>query len=521
MPGQSALIEDLIADLAEVLEIPPERYESAERSYKSVGKWLDRPESAFTQINVHVYTQGSFRLGTAIRPVNGEEHYDLDIVCEFSLCKSNTTQKQLHSALGRELQLYAQAHGMEAPSPWVRCWTLNYADSAQFHMDVLPSVPDEQRQRRLREQMKVSAAFVQSSVAITDSTHPNYNRVSDEWPVSNPNGYATWFYDRMRPAFEMKRKAMMLLDKLASISEIPEFRVKTPLQAAIQILKRHRDLRFEEEPEFRPTSIVITTLAAHSYQQEATIFGALDSILSRMGSFVENRGGQYWIPNPTDPRENFADAWNAEPSKREAFFDWLETAQTDFRSAAESDDVVEFMRSLAPRMGRQIVEAAVSKRKRPMLRQGALPPLSGIKEALQKILDAPHRRPPIWRKISAGKVWFESANADRLGFRTLNLLNGGSSVPVGHNLAFACKTDVKPPFEVYWQIVNTGEAARKAHNLRGRFERSDSSSLKTGQDAKYPGTHSIECFVIKDGYCVASTGPLIVRIVEDNKSSWL
>ncbi len=46
--------------------------------------------------------------------------------------------------------------------------------------------------------------------------------------------------------------------------------------------------------------------------------------------------------------------------KREAFFDWLETAQTDFRNAAESDDAVAFIQSLAPRMGRQLVEAAVA-----------------------------------------------------------------------------------------------------------------------------------------------------------------
>ena len=88
MLGQSTLIEELIADLAEVLDIPAERYESADRSYRSVGKWLDRPESRFSSVKTDVYTQGSFRLGTAIRPANGEEHYDLDIVCEFTLSKA-------------------------------------------------------------------------------------------------------------------------------------------------------------------------------------------------------------------------------------------------------------------------------------------------------------------------------------------------------------------------------------------------------------------------------------------------
>jgi len=127
--------EELISDLADALDIPVERYASADRSYKSVCSWLERPESRFAQVQINAYTQGSFRLGTVIRPVNGDEHYDLDIVCEFSISKLARTQKSLHDDLGHELRSYAARHSMEAPSPWRRCWTLNYSDSAQFHMD--------------------------------------------------------------------------------------------------------------------------------------------------------------------------------------------------------------------------------------------------------------------------------------------------------------------------------------------------------------------------------------------------
>jgi len=404
---------------------------------------------------------------------------------------------------------------MEDPSPWDRCWTLNYADSAQFHMDVLPALPDEQSQRRIREQMKVSAEFVGTSVAITDRNHPNYLRLSEEWPVSNPNGYATWFYERMKSAFEMKRRAIMLAEKKASVSEIPEFRVKTPLQSVVQILKRHRDLRFEEEPEFRPTSIIITTLAAHAYQQEASSFGALQSILSRMNLFVEQRNGRYWIPNPTDPRENFADGWNTEPKKRDAFFDWLETAQADFKNAAESTDVVSFLQSLAPRMGRRLVEAAVAQRNRPMLKQSGLVVRDAVKYAIQRILDAPHRKPVIWPTLKEGRLWFESTTAKRDGFRSFPLPNDGASVPIGHHLDFVCKTDVRPPFHVYWQVVNTGAAAKAARDLRGQFQSGviESRGLVRRETAKYPGTHSIECFVVKEGYCVAKSGPFIVNII--------
>ena len=199
-PTQAA--EELISDLADSLDISDSRYESAERSYKSVSSWLDRPESRFANIRFNVYTQGSFRLGTAIRPFDGSEDYDLDIVCEFSKSKFSQTQKQLFDDLGYELQLYAGAHSMEDPSPWRRCWTLNYADEAQFHLDVLPCVPDAQRQRRLREAAALSQEHVEKSVSITDKEHENYRLLTDDWPVSNPNGYADWFYARMKAAFE-------------------------------------------------------------------------------------------------------------------------------------------------------------------------------------------------------------------------------------------------------------------------------------------------------------------------------
>jgi hypothetical protein len=241
--------EDLISGLAESLDISQRRYEAADRSYKSVSTWLDRPQSRFAGTHFNVYTQGSFRLGTVIRPFDGSEDYDLDIVCEFSQSKLSQTQKKLFDDLGYELQLYASAHTMENPSPWRRCWTLNYADEAQFHMDVLPSVPDAERQRRLRKAAALSEEYVERSISITDKEHENYLRLTDEWPVSNPNGYAEWFYGRMKTAFESKRRAIMLLEKRADVSQIPAFRVKTPLQAAIQILKHHRNHRFSEEPD--------------------------------------------------------------------------------------------------------------------------------------------------------------------------------------------------------------------------------------------------------------------------------
>lgn len=419
--------EDAIEGLARALEVPVSRYESADRSYKSVCNWLERDGSRFADCTIDVYTQGSFRLGTAIRPVDGDEHYDLDIVCEFGRGKYETAQKDLQDDLGHELKLYAERYDMDEPTPWRRCWTLNYADEAQFHMDVLPSLPDGTRQRELRKALALTLDHVDGSVSITDSDHPSFRIVSDEWPSSNPNGYADWFYDRMKVVFEALRKSIMLRDAKADVADIPTFRVKTPLQSAIQILKRHRDLQFAKTPAAKPASIVLTTLAAHAYQQESTVSGALFSILERMDQFIECRDEGYWIANPSDPRENFADHWNDDPAHREGFYEWLALARQDFATAARLNDPARIVEALAPRMGRALADSAVQRQ--PANQGSAMGIIRTVGRSVQKIIDAPHRRQPQWPVVSSGEAAIVSAVSERSGFRPAEFVSDGHEWP--------------------------------------------------------------------------------------------
>ena len=94
----------------------------------------------------------------------------------------------------------------------------------------------------------------------------------------------------------------------ASVDEVPDYKVKTPLQRATQLLKRHRDTMFNGD-EDKPISIIITTISAHAYNGEQTICETLRTILKNMHLFVENRHGVNWVMNPVNPMENFADKW--------------------------------------------------------------------------------------------------------------------------------------------------------------------------------------------------------------------
>jgi hypothetical protein len=509
LPGRvpiTASAESVLEQLASKLDISDTHYEAAERSYQSVGEWLNRAESSLARYNPAIYSQGSFRLGTVVRPPSDEDCFDLDIVCEVDCSKEQMTQQQLKDAVGIELAAYAKQRRMQAPESGQYCWTMLYADSAQFQMDVLPAIPDETHQRLLLKARGLDVTWVKTAIGLTNTEHPQYYLFCREWPTSNPRGYGNWFRKRMEPAFLAKRRSVALLEGKADVEQIPEYRVKTPLQSAIQILKRHRDGAFADRLEFRPASIILTTLAAHAYAQEESISGALFSILVRMDAFIESRDGIAWIPNPTDPRENFANRWEGEPGLKDAFAEWLQTARQDFQVVAHLSDAGAITERLAKHMGRSLLEK-VSLRGTPSVLAARRP------TALARILGAAHRQAPSWPVVHTGSAGI-TATASRDGFRPARFWSNGPALAKHCTLKFEASTDVPWPYHVYWQIVNTGEEARDARCLRGSFEltHTERGGLRKIESTLYAGTHSIECFIVRNGYCVAQSAPFIVNI---------
>jgi hypothetical protein len=505
-------VEKLLEDLAESLQIPPSRYEEAERSYKSVGKWLHRDNSRLRDTDPQVYIQGSFRLGTAIKPVSDEEDYDVDLVCELSLSKTHLTQAQLKAALGYELKLYAKAQGMETPEEGRRCWTQNYADGAQFHMDTLPSIPDGVAQRLLLESRGHTTEWSDTAIAITDRDHPRYRQITPNWPHSNPKGYGNWFRSRMAAIFTERRRAMAR-DIRASVEDIPDYKVRTPLQSAIQILKRHRDMMFEERSDDKPISIILTTLGAHAYEQEPTIAGALYSILQRMDMYIENRSGVDWIENPTDPAENFADRWQQHPERKVAFHEWLDQAREDFANVARTLSLDSAATLLKPKLGTHLVETAAARRSGTSTSKIARL-LSGV-GAIGRTLNPAHKQPPPWGELQQGDVRIFRATALINGFRPEEFSSNGRALPKKSDLRFFAETTVPKPYKVYWQVVNTGREAEAARCLRGGFDAGaeiSKGSLKRNESTLYTGTHAIECFVVKDNCLAARSGQFIVNI---------
>jgi hypothetical protein len=120
----------------------------------------------------------------------------------------------------------------------------------------------------------------------------------------------------------------------AAVEDVPAYEFKTPLQQAIQILKRHRDMMFRTSPKLAPISMIITNLAAHAYEGEPDLFAALTNMVEKMPHFVRTEKPR--VPNPANPAEDYADKWSLDPSLERAFWRWHTQVRADLKRLIDS-----------------------------------------------------------------------------------------------------------------------------------------------------------------------------------------
>ena len=317
MPPQTALLEAVL----EHLDIPRSYYEKAVARHKSLGEWLCRPDSRLAKLDPHVSPQGSFRYGTVIRPLVASAEYDLDNVTTLRLEKTALAQYQIKHLYGAEVKAYAQANGMLAPvQEKHRCWRLLYADEANFHLDTLPCLPEDDTVISALAAHGVPPDLARRAVAITDRRHPQYEQITAALLSSNPRGFAKWFESRARHVAENRIRKLVEARMYATVDDVPPYEWKTTLQQSIQLLKRHRDIMFRKNPEDAPISMIITNLAAHAYDGQADLGSAFSHIVETMPSFIMPARPR--VPNPTDPAEDYADKWAKNPALEDHFWLW-------------------------------------------------------------------------------------------------------------------------------------------------------------------------------------------------------
>jgi cyclic GMP-AMP synthase DncV-like protein len=311
------------------LDISEAEYNLAVGHYKGLGDTFANHWDTTHGDNA-ITPQGSFALGTVVRNIHRNDEIDLDAVAIRDIDKTKITQAALKEDAGVAVGKYARSNGgAPSVSECERCWTLHWSE---MHLDLLPAIPNREPG--------------QDGILITD-------RDVREWLRSNPTGYADWFFMQMREALTAAFEARSM-----QIDDVPEWQIKTTLQQTVQALKRHRDIYFADHIEDRPASIIITTLAAIAYTGGDDLYDVLGAVTDQMGSLVEVRNGQWWVANPVQSKENFADSWAKHPERAGWFFRWIESAAEDFNGFGVTAGLDHTVPLLATAFGDRVAKAA-------------------------------------------------------------------------------------------------------------------------------------------------------------------
>ena len=125
--------------------------------------------------------------------------------------------------------------------------------------------------------------------------------------------------------------------------------------------------------------------------------------------------------------------------------------------------------------------------------------------------NAGHRQKMPWSYSRGGVAFIALEVKDKYGNR-VQYESNGDPLEKSCSLYFRAYTGVKPPYTIKWQVTNTGEEAMQAGCLRGNFESSDIGVNGKHEETSYTGSHSVQCFVIKNGVCVAKSRDYIINI---------
>ena len=202
--------------------------------------------------------QGSYALGTLIKPVDDNDEYDADIQIVMNPNPKWEAKDYVH-AINRTLA--GNKNYVDKLRLKTRCVTVDYA--GDFHLDTVPRVT-------------------------SGGKHYVCNRVGNKFEETDGTGYRDWFNEKNRiTGGNLKR--------------------------VVRLLKHLRD----HKNSFTAKSILLTTLAGNTIKASdkgtaavSTVADTLETVLSRMDNYLQQHPNMPEIKNPVLLTENFNRHWD-------------------------------------------------------------------------------------------------------------------------------------------------------------------------------------------------------------------
>ncbi len=344
---RKAEVYSLLDQICQALELTAAQLEAARTGYEAVAEWLSGSDNPLLKW-IDIYAHGSTGLGTTVKPI-GREDFDVDLICKVLRFTADRPPAELKRIVGDRLKENARYAAMLEEKK--RCWRLNYA--REYHLDISPTINN--------------AKCANGGELVPD-------KKLREFKPTNPKGYKALFERRAALIPTLRMQKALAAEDRAAVEPFPVHgTAKGILRRTVQILKRHRDVHFlEVVEEIAPISIIITTLAAQSYEYcvKSFVFDSeLDVLIATirlMPHFIDkpvvNGRRIYVVANETTVGENFAERWNTEPARAAAFYEWHAKALADFEALPDLQGIDVIGKSLEGSLGSSVVRKVIDAR---------------------------------------------------------------------------------------------------------------------------------------------------------------
>lgn len=320
-------VDGLVEAVTMKLQLTPSQEELADERARGVSDWLRHPESPLAKYSPEIFTQGSRRHGTTVRPKNQVE-YDLDLVCLLFVPPWDPiTPDELYELVYARLAAHPSYRKLLERKN--RCIRLSYA--GEFHLDILPAKPDYAR-------------------GGTCLLVPDRERKC--WKPSNPKGFAEWFDAQAT----LGARVLQRYGSPALITFAERLQMKATLRRVTQLMKRRRDIVFDGD-QYCARSVVLTTLAGMDYDGQTLCTDALVSVLDAIIDAFGELQDPPPVPNPTNTAENFAEKWTR-ASFRD-FMAFIRRFRNDMAELLELEDLPSIHAKLKEMFGETVATEVV------------------------------------------------------------------------------------------------------------------------------------------------------------------
>ena len=286
-----------------------------------------------------------------------------------------------------------------------------------------------------------------------------FNKNTDKEELTDGDGYAQWFLRQNAAA-------------------------NNYLVNVVKLIKYIRD----KKEDFDTKSIILTTLAGTVVPMgnHRSLPESLNTVLSGIKAILDSAQNPPTIQNPAMPGETFDRHWKNDT----AGFKKLKNSLSIYSDASNKAQVFpekEVINKWKELFGDNFYQI------------GILPKLfaSLTRDKGEQFLSDLNIKERIQHSIKI------NAKVIQNGWQPFTLRGSSKPLRKQRKLEFRVDhCDVPQPYSLKWKVKNTGREAIESNDLRGEIT-DDLGWYTKKENTKYAGAHYVECYVIRDGICIA------------------